>query len=137
MHADHAPSEDGRTLDDARFRFRPSPPDEVHDRKLTGFAGSPGVVDGVARVVLRPEQLGEVRHGEILVAPSASTSWTPVFGMIAAAVFGSGGIMCNAAIVAREYGLPAIIGAGTATKRIKTGDRLRIDADSGVVEIRA
>ena len=109
----------------------------VDDRTLTGFAGSPGVAEGRARVVLRPEQLGELQQGEILVAPSTSTSWTPVFGKIAAAVLDSGGIMCHAAIVAREYGLPAVIGTGSATKRIKTGDRLRVDADAGIVEILA
>jgi pyruvate, water dikinase len=109
--------------------------DGAGGRTLTGFAGSPGVAEGVARVILRPDQLGELERGEILVAPSTSTSWTPVFGTIAAAVLDSGGIMCHAAIVAREYGLPAVIGTGSATKRIKTGDRLRVDADSGVVEI--
>ena len=77
------------------------------------------------------------RTGEILVAPSISTSWTPVFGTIAAAVLDIGGIMCHAAIVAREYGLPAVVGTGTATKRIKTGDRIRVDADAGVVTILA
>ncbi len=102
---------------------------------LTGFAASPGVVEGVARVILGPDQLRELEDGEILVAPSTSTSWTPVFGKIAAAVLDSGGIMCHAAIVAREYGLPAVVGTGTGTKRIKTGDRLRVDADSGVVTI--
>ena len=89
----------------------------------------------MARVILGPDQLRELEDGEILVAPSTSTSWTPVFGKIAAAVLDSGGIMCHAAIVAREYGLPAVVGTGTGTKRIKTGDRLRVDADSGVVTI--
>ena len=103
--------------------------------RLTGFAASPGVAEGTARVILRPDQLGELEQGEILVAGSTSPSWTPVFGTIAAAVLDSGGIMCHAAIVAREYGLPAVVGTGSATKRIKTGDRFRVDANSGVVEI--
>ncbi len=111
--------------------------DGASARTLTGLAGSPGRAEGRARVVLRPEQIGELEQGEILVAPSTSTSWTPVFGRIAAAVLDSGGIMCHAAIVAREYGLPAVIGTGSATKRIKTGDWLRVDADAGVVEILA
>jgi pyruvate,water dikinase len=102
---------------------------------LTGFAGSPGVAEGRARVILRPDQLGELEVGEILVAPCTATSWTPVFGKIAAAVLDTGGIMCHAAIVAREYGLPAVVGTGIATKRIKTGDRLRVDANAGVVTI--
>jgi pyruvate,water dikinase len=86
-------------------------------------------------VILSADQLGELQQGEILVAPTSSTSWTPVFGKIAAAVLDSGGIMCHAAIVAREYGLPAVIGTGAGTKRIMTGDRLRVDADTGVVTI--
>jgi pyruvate,water dikinase len=102
---------------------------------LTGCAASPGVAEGRARVLLSPDRLGELEHGEILVAPFTSPSWAPVFGKIAAAVLDAGGIMSHAAIVAREYGLPAVIGTGNGTKRIKTGDRLRVDADSGVVTI--
>ena len=100
---------------------------------LRGVPGSPGVAEGRARVILRPDQLCELQQGEILVASCTSTSWTPVFGTIAAAVLDTGGIMSHAAIVAREYGLPAVVGTGTATKRIKTGDRLRVDADTGVI----
>jgi pyruvate,water dikinase len=109
----------------------------AREQVLTGFAGSPGIAEGRARVILRTDQLSELQQGEVLVAPSTSPSWTPVFGRIAAAVLDSGGIMCHAAIVAREYGLPAVIGTGSATKLIKTGDRLRVDADSGIVEILA
>ena len=102
---------------------------------LTGYAASPGVAEGFARVLLRIDQLAELEDGEILVAPVTSPSWTPVFHRIAGAVLDTGGIMCHAAIVAREYGLPAIVGTGTATRRIKTGDRVRIDAGTGVVTI--
>jgi pyruvate,water dikinase len=109
--------------------------DGVGAGTLAGVSGSPGVAEGLARVISRPSQLGELEDGEILVAPSTSPSWTPVFGRIAAAVLDSGGMMCHAAIVAREYGLPAVLGTGTATKRIKTGDLVRVDADAGVVTI--
>jgi pyruvate, water dikinase len=102
---------------------------------LTGFAGSPGVVEGLARVVLDVRDVGRLEEGEILVAPVTSPSWTPVFGKVAAAVSDIGGIMSHAAIVAREYGLPAVVGTGNATARISTGDRIRVDGDSGVVTI--
>ncbi len=102
---------------------------------LRGVPGSPGVAEGRARVVFRPDQLHDLEDGEILVAPTTSTSWTPVFGTIAAAVLDVGGMMCHAAIVAREYGLPAVVGTGNGTKRIATGDRIRVDADKGVVTI--
>jgi pyruvate,water dikinase len=124
-------------ITDERIRDWRSSSNGGNKRTLTGFAASPGVAEGRARVIVRTVQLGELEDGEILVAPSTSPSWTPVFGRIAAAVLDSGGIMCHAAIVAREYGLQAVIGTGSATKRIKTGDLLRVDADSGVVEILA
>jgi pyruvate,water dikinase len=102
---------------------------------LRGCPASPGVAEGLARVLLRVDQLGELADGEILVAPVTSPSWTPVFHRIAGAVLDTGGIMCHAAIVAREYGLPAVVGTGTGTKRIRSGDRLRVDATTGVVTI--
>jgi phosphohistidine swiveling domain-containing protein len=102
---------------------------------LTGFAGSPGVVEGVARVVLDVRDVGKIEEGEILVAPVTSPSWTPVFGKVAAAVSDIGGIMSHAAIVAREYGMPAVVGTGNATARIRSGDRLRVDGNAGVVTI--
>ena len=102
---------------------------------LTGFAGSGGVVEGTARVILDVRDIGKLEEGEILVAPVTSPSWTPVFGKVAAAVSDIGGIMSHAAIVAREYGMPAVVGTGSATARIKTGDRLRVDGDNGVVTI--
>jgi pyruvate,water dikinase len=102
---------------------------------LTGFAASPGAAEGPARVILDVARLSELQDGEILVAPVTSPSWTPVFGKIAAAVSDIGGIMSHAAIVSREYGLPAVVGTGDATTRIKTGDRLRVDGDAGTVTI--
>jgi pyruvate,water dikinase len=102
---------------------------------LTGFAASPGTVEGLARVVLEVDRLADLEPGEILVAPVTSPSWTPVFGKIAAAVSDIGGIMSHAAIVSREYQLPAVVGTGNATSRIKTGDRLRVDGDAGTVTI--
>ncbi len=102
---------------------------------LSGFAGSPGVVEGTARVILDVRDIGDLEKGEILVAPVTSPSWTPVFGKVAAAVSDIGGIMSHAAIVAREYGMPAVVGTGNATARIKTGDRIRVDGGEGVVTI--
>jgi phosphohistidine swiveling domain-containing protein len=102
---------------------------------LSGFAGSPGTAEGTARVVLDIERLGDLEQGEILVAPITSPSWTPVFGKIAAAVSDIGGIMSHAAIVCREYGVPAVVGTGNATSRVKTGDRVRVDGDTGTVTI--
>jgi pyruvate,water dikinase len=104
-------------------------------RQLRGFAGSPGVAEGRARVVHRPEDLSTVVDGEILVATITSPSWTPVFARIRAAVSDIGGIMCHAAIVSREYGLPAVVGTGMGTTAIRTGQLIRVDGDTGTVTL--
>jgi pyruvate,water dikinase len=109
--------------------------DVLDSRALPGIPASAGVAEGRARVITHPNQLGQVEDGEILVAPATSTSWTPVFARLAAAVSDSGGVMCHAAIVAREYGLPAVVGTVTATRLIRTGARIRVDGTAGVVTI--
>jgi pyruvate,water dikinase len=109
--------------------------DDQSGGRITGFGGSPGVAEGVARVVVDVASLEELEDGEILVAPWTSPSWTPVFAKIAAAVLDVGGMMSHAAIVAREYGLPAVVGTGTGTKQIRSGDRIRVDGSAGVVEL--
>jgi pyruvate, water dikinase len=102
---------------------------------LKGMAAAPGAVEGIARVLRSPDQLGELQKGEILVTPVTAPSWAPVFGKIAAAVTDIGGMMSHAAIVCREYGLPAVTGTGNASARIKTGMRLRVDGNTGTVTI--
>ncbi len=102
---------------------------------LTGMAASPGLVEGLARVISSPDQLGEIQQGEILVTPVTAPSWAPVFGKIRATVTDIGGMMSHAAIVCREYGLPAVTGTGVGSSRIKTGQRLRVDGGKGTVEI--
>ena len=103
--------------------------------ELKGHAGSPGVVEGLARVIRGADQLSEVQAGEILVCPTTAPSWAPIFSKIGATVSDIGGIMCHAAIVCREYGLPAVVGTGFATKVIKTGQRVRVDGNTGLVTI--
>ncbi|BBC29661.1 PEP-utilizing protein mobile subunit [Streptomyces graminofaciens] len=112
-----------------------STPAEAGDDEVRGFAASPGVVEGTARVLMSANDIGQVREGEVLVCPVTAPSWGPVFGKIAAAVSDIGGTMSHAAIVAREYGLPAVVGTGHATKRITTGQRLRVDGDRGIVTL--
>ncbi|MQA13331.1 MAG: hypothetical protein GEV09_03915 [Pseudonocardiaceae bacterium] len=102
---------------------------------LSGFAASPGFAEGPARVIQSADGIGEIEPGEILVAPLTAPSWAPVFGKIAATVTDVGGIMSHAAIVCREYGLPAVTGTAFATRTIKTGQRLRVDGNSGEVTI--
>src|SRR5262249_61789252 len=102
---------------------------------LGGSAASPGIAEGPARVILSADGIGELREGEVLVAPMTAPSWAPVFGKIAATVTDVGGIMSHAAIVCREYGLPAVTGTAFGTKNIKTGQRVRVDGNAGTVTI--
>jgi len=103
--------------------------------QLTGMAASPGNVEGPARVIRSADDLGQIEQGDILVAPVTAPSWAPVFGKIKATVTDIGGMMSHAAIVCREYGLPAVTGTGNATSLIKTGQMLRVDGSTGEVTI--
>jgi pyruvate,water dikinase len=105
------------------------------DSALTGMAASPGIAEGRARVVYHADQLGEVQEGEILIATITAPSWGPIFGKIKATVTDIGGMMSHAAIVCREYGLPAVTGTGNGSTTIRTGQLIRVDGNAGRVEI--
>ncbi|WP_257450182.1 phosphoenolpyruvate synthase [Archangium lipolyticum] len=101
---------------------------------LSGTAASAGVVEGVARVVLDPAS--EVLHaGEILVAPHTDPGWTPLFVHAAGLVTEVGGLMTHGSVVAREYGIPAVVSVTGATQRIRTGQRIRVEGTRGFVEL--
>jgi pyruvate,water dikinase len=101
---------------------------------LAGTAASAGVVEGIARVVTDPDR--EVLHaGEILVAPFTDPGWTPLFVHAAGVVTEVGGLMTHGAVVAREYGIPAVVSVSDAMKRIRTGQRIRVDGSRGFVEL--
>ncbi len=109
--------------------------DEGAENELTGMAASPGTVEGIARIIYEPDEVNDLQQGEILVAPITAPSWAPVFPKIQACVTDIGGMMSHAAIVCREYGVPAVTGTGFGTDKIKTGDRIRVDGSSGKVTI--
>ncbi|MEK7812125.1 MAG: PEP-utilizing enzyme [Candidatus Desantisbacteria bacterium] len=102
---------------------------------IKGHPASPGVAEGKARVIFSVEGLDEIEDGEIMVCPITTPSWTPVFSKLAAIVTNVGGIMSHAAIVCREYSVPAVVGTGFATQLIKTGDVIRVDGTKGIVEV--
>jgi pyruvate,water dikinase len=103
------------------------------DGDLKGFAASPGVAEGPARVILSADDIGLLQEGEILVSQITAPSWAPAFSKVAATVTDIGGMMSHAAIVCREYGLPAVTGTAFGTDRIRTGQRLRVDGSAGTV----
>jgi|Deesub1362A_J573_1020465.scaffolds.fasta_scaffold00036_19 pyruvate,water dikinase len=111
-------------------------PDKIESAdKLKGFAASPGIAEGVARVLNSPEEISKLREGEILVCSCTTPAWTSVFPTVKAVVTDIGGLMSHAAIVSREYGIPAVVGTLTATKTIQSGQKIRVNGDQGIVEI--
>jgi pyruvate,water dikinase len=108
---------------------------DVDGRELRGQPGSPGVVEGPARIVRTIEELENVGEGDVLVCPATSPAWSPVFARVVATVSDVGGVMSHTAIVCREYGLPAVVGTGNAVSRVKDGQRIRVDGNSGLVTL--
>jgi pyruvate,water dikinase len=101
---------------------------------LAGSAASAGVAEGLARVVLDP-QTATLEKGEVLVAPGTDPGWTPLFLNAAGLVTEVGGLMTHGSVVAREYGIPAVVGVPGATRAIRTGQHVRIDGNIGYVEL--
>jgi pyruvate,water dikinase len=108
---------------------------DVPEGTYKGMAASSGIAEGRARVISSADQLSSVEQGEILVAPVTAPSWGPIFGKVQATVTDIGGMMSHAAIVCREYGMPAVTGTGTASSRIRTGQLIRVDGNTGTVTV--
>jgi pyruvate,water dikinase len=102
---------------------------------LTGLAVSPGIVTGTARVILMAGEDEQVLPGEILVAPFTDPGWTPYFVPAAGIVMDLGGLLSHGSIIAREYGIPAVVNVGPATKIIETGQTIEVDGNRGTVRI--
>ncbi len=102
---------------------------------IKGFAGAPGCVEGIVRRINCMEDGNQIQPGEILVTVTTNVGWTLLFPRLAAIVTDVGAPLSHAAIVAREMGIPAVIGCGNATMLLKTGDRVRVDGGRGMVEI--
>ncbi len=93
-------------------------------------------MDGIVRRIDRMEDGNQIQPGEILVTVTTNVGWTPLFPRLAAIVTDVGAPLSHAAIVARELGIPAVVGCGNATMRLKTGDRVRVDGGAGIVELK-
>ena len=102
---------------------------------LRGFAVSPGTVTGVASVVMTPNDFDKMTPDSILVCPLTTPAWTQLFPHATGLVTDIGSILAHGSIVAREYGIPAVLGIGDATQRIKSGQKISIDGDKGIVTI--
>jgi len=114
-----------------KFYRRPAEKvDEVH-----GLGASPGVVEGEARIVSSLDEFDQVQKGEVLVCQMTNPAWVVLFTKIGGLVTDAGGVASHPAVVAREFGIPAVVGTSIATERIKTGDRVRVNGTSGIAEV--
>jgi pyruvate,water dikinase len=102
---------------------------------LWGICGCSGEVEGAARVVFVYDDLKDVRLGDILVCPAANPAWTSIFGIVRGVITDTGGTLCHAAVIGREYGLPTIVNTRLGTSMIKSGQRIKMDAARGAVYI--
>jgi phosphohistidine swiveling domain-containing protein len=109
------------------------PTEDLH--VIKGFGSSQGKVTAPARVLLGPEDFNQMRPGDVLVAPLTTPAWTPLFAMASAIVTDIGGPLSHSSIVAREYGIPAVLGTGVATRRIRSGQIITVDGSVGTVLI--
>ncbi|MEV7135053.1 PEP/pyruvate-binding domain-containing protein [Arthrobacter sp. NPDC093128] len=105
----------------------------VKDALVTGTPASRGQASGPVRVIRGPAEFGQLRTGEVLVCPYTNPSWTPLFQRAAAVVVDTGGLGSHAAIVAREYGIPAVMGTGSGTSTLADGQRVLVDGTAGAV----
>ena len=105
------------------------------NRSLNGVGCSPGIVEGVARIVPSLDDIDRLERGEILVTRFTDPGWTPIFHLLGGVVTETGGVLSHAAVISREYGIPAILNLQGATHRLRDGQRLRIDGSTGIVEI--
>ena len=112
----------------------PQPKPELN-ADMFGICGCSGEAEGIARVITYYEELNQVQPGDILVCPGTNPAWTPVFGIVAGVVADRGGTLSHTAIIGREYGVPTIVNTFEGTAKIKSGQRIRIDAANGAVFI--
>jgi rifampicin phosphotransferase len=120
-------------LSDGRAFYEGMTAAEGEEGALKGSPVSPGVAEGTVRVVFDPHQ-ANLAPGEILVCPGTDPAWTPLFLAAGGLVMEVGGLMTHGAIVAREYGIPAVVGVDRATKQLKTGDRISVNGSNGLIE---
>jgi pyruvate,water dikinase len=104
-------------------------------RTLKGAGTSAGRVTAPAQVLTGPEDFDRIRPGDVLVAAITTPAWTPLFAMASGVVTDIGGPLSHGSIVAREYGIPAVMGTGVATKRIRSGDAITVDGSAGTVTL--
>ena len=131
--------ERNRALPEPPTTFVGFPPDDAHlsvaSKRMTGLAASRGVAEGRVRILKDPAQAADFRPGEVLVVAAADTGWAPLFLAASAVVTELGGPLAHAAIILREYAVPAVVNVRGATRALQEGDLVRVDGDAGVIEV--
>jgi phosphohistidine swiveling domain-containing protein len=112
-----------------------APPPQTEARKVRGLGVSPGTYEGTARVVRGTSEFGRIQHGDVLVTNSTTTAFNIVLPLLGAVVTDRGGLLSHAAIVAREYGIPGVVGCTDATAVLPDGVRVRVNGSAGEVEV--
>ncbi|WP_166872639.1 PEP/pyruvate-binding domain-containing protein [Salinibacterium sp. ZJ450] len=116
-------------------RWMPAGSQDQQGEVISGVGASAGQVSAPARVLAGPEEFGQMQPGEVLVARMTTPAWTSLFAMASAVVTDVGGPLSHSSIVAREYGIPAVLGTGVATQRLTSGQVIRVDGDAGTVTV--
>jgi phosphoenolpyruvate synthase/pyruvate phosphate dikinase len=115
--------------------FTPAAAESQIGNTLRGIGASAGCATAPASVLRGPEDFDRMRPGDALVAATTTPAWTPLFAMASAVVTDIGGPLSHGSIVAREYGIPAVMGTGVATRRIRSGQTITVDGDAGTVSV--
>ncbi|MBV9547660.1 MAG: hypothetical protein JOY61_25080 [Chloroflexi bacterium] len=116
-------------------KFLGSPPPASAPDAVRGHPGSSGTVTGRVRVLRSLAEADKLQPGDVLVAETTVSTWTPLFATAAAVVTNTGGVLSHCAVVAREYGIPAVVGTGTATEILRDGQLVEVDGDAGIVRV--
>ena len=116
-------------------RWMPAASEEQTGDVLKGIGGSMGTVTAPARVLGGPQDFGQMQPGDVLVASITTPAWTSLFAMASGVVTDIGGPLSHSSIVAREYGIPAVLGTAVATRRIRSGQMIKVDGDAGTVRL--
>jgi rifampicin phosphotransferase len=120
----------------ALFKFFGAPPPRLDDAAVIhGNRGSPGRATGPARVIRSLAGAGKLQPRDVLVVETSAPPWTPLFATAVAVVSDTGGILSHCAVVAREYGIPAVVGTGNATALLQDGQLIEVDGDAGTVRV--
>jgi pyruvate,water dikinase len=129
------PATFGRGLDQLQADLAPAPSSSTTKRILRGQPVSPGRATGPARIIRGPAEFQRLQPGDVLVAPTTAPAWTPLFARAAAVVTDTGSVLAHTSLVAREFGIPAVVATTNATTALQDGHPITVDGTTGTIEL--